>query len=104
MSKDTALGSINGGGSNPQGLGVLSVFSTLQIFGLAIAAFVLYNAVVVTYRLYFSPLARFPGPRLAAATSWYETFFDLWNNNFPEVLGKMHEKYGRLDLEKIPGS
>ncbi|KAL4947493.1 cytochrome P450 [Aspergillus filifer] len=60
------------------------------------AAFVIYNALVIIYRLYFSPLAKIPGPKIAAATPWYETFIDLWYNNFPDVLANMHKKYGPI--------
>ncbi|KAI0517899.1 putative benzoate 4-monooxygenase cytochrome P450 [Xylaria bambusicola] len=65
------------------------------LVGLAIFVFS-YTLVVSISRLYFSPLSRFPGPKIAAVTSWYETFFDLSTNNFPEILEQMHQRYGPI--------
>lgn len=47
------------------------------------------------YQLYFSPLSKFPGPKLAAVTLWYEIYYDVfkWGRYWVEVK-KMHEKYG----------
>lgn len=59
-----------------------------------VALMFLYRAVVIIYRLFLSPLAKFPGPKLAAATSWYEAFFDIRSKNFPDVLSRLHDKYG----------
>ncbi|KAI1196100.1 putative benzoate 4-monooxygenase cytochrome P450 [Nemania serpens] len=69
--------------------------TTTSIWYFAGAAF-LYQFAVVIYRLYFSPLAKFPGPKIAAATAWYEGFFDLWKANFPGVLEALHDEYGPI--------
>lgn len=65
---------------------------------------VIYNIAVVIYRLYFSPLARFPGPKIAAATPWYEIVIDLWSHRFPQVLKKMHETHGNAKNQNHPRS
>lgn len=57
--------------------------------------FGVYSFVLVVYRLWFHPLAGFPGPKLLAATTWYETYVDLVHHDFPERLAKIHAKYGR---------
>lgn len=50
---------------------------------------------VVFYRLYLSPLAQFPGPRLAAVTGFYETSYDVvQNGQFTWQIERLHQKYG----------
>ena len=61
--------------------------------GIAVFVF-LYRVLVIIYRLFLSPLAKFPGPKLAAATSWYEAFYDLRSKNFPDILSDLHDRYG----------
>ena len=52
---------------------------------------------VALYRLYFSPLAKFPGPKLAALTFWVEFYHDILRRGQYEFeIVKMHEKYGAL--------
>jgi len=49
------------------------------------------------YRVYLSPLAKFPGPKLAALTSWYEGYYDCIKNGggrYYVEISKMHDKYG----------
>ncbi|GAW24070.1 hypothetical protein ANO14919_136500 [Xylariales sp. No.14919] len=67
-----------------------------QLLGASVALLVIYNIVLVIYRLYFHPLAKFPGPKLVAASTWYETFVDLFRHDFPERLARMHEQYGPI--------
>ena len=43
----------------------------------SVAFLILYTAYGIIYRLCFAPIARFPGPKLAALTFWYEFYFDV---------------------------
>lgn len=55
----------------------------------------LYVLSLVTYRLVFSPIAKFPGPKLAAATTWYELYYDIIHKGkYIFEIEKMHDKYG----------
>jgi hypothetical protein len=63
----------------------------VAIFGF-LATFVIYT---LLYRLYFHPLAKIPGPKLAAATWLYEIYFDLYlGGKFVFEIGRLHEVYG----------
>lgn len=49
-------------------------------------------------RLFFSPLAGFPGPKIAALTDWYEFYYDFFRHGkYIFEIEKMHEKYGECD-------
>ena len=51
--------------------------------------------VVLFKRLVFHPLAHFPGPRLAAATWWYMTYYEVYKNGaFVDHLAELHKRYG----------
>ncbi|EEQ28161.1 benzoate 4-monooxygenase cytochrome P450 [Microsporum canis CBS 113480] len=57
----------------------------------------LYGICLITYRLLFSPLAKFPGPKLAAVSRWYEMYFDvICGGIFLWEIDRMHEKYGPI--------
>jgi hypothetical protein len=60
-----------------------------------IFCFLLYGAGLAVYRLFFSPLAGFPGPKLAAATSWYEFYYNVVKGGqFTFHLQDLHDEYG----------
>lgn len=47
------------------------------------------------YRLYFHPLSKFPGPRLAAISTLYEFYYDVISGGkFMFEIKRMHEQYG----------
>ena len=65
----------------------------LLILGLGCVYFLLKGL----YRLYFHPLRRFPGPRLAAITHGYEFYHDVVRHGmYIWEIEKMHQKYGRV--------
>ena len=53
---------------------------------------------ILVYRLYLSPIARFPGPTLAACTGWYEAYYQLiqgGGGRFTFHLQRLHDTYGK---------
>jgi hypothetical protein len=75
-----------------------------QLAMLATAS-ILYTAVLVIYRLYFHPLSKFPGPKLAAATLWYEFYHDIVHDGqLFRAIEQMHKTYGDFPTEQQPGS
>lgn len=67
---------------------------------LLVAALVLYLAAGAVRRLYLSPIAAFPGPRLAALTFWYEFYYDVVRKGrYTWEIQRMHDQYGRLPGE-----
>lgn len=56
----------------------------------------LYILALTIFRVFFSNLARFPGPRLAAATYWYEFYYDAWphQGQYEWKIRDLHARYG----------
>ncbi|OJI89978.1 hypothetical protein ASPTUDRAFT_112521 [Aspergillus tubingensis CBS 134.48] len=49
----------------------------------------------VLYRLFFHPLSKYPGPRLAAITSWYAAFY-AWRGDLHLQIDAWHKRYGKF--------
>ncbi|WEW56407.1 hypothetical protein PRK78_001850 [Emydomyces testavorans] len=61
---------------------------------LCVAAWILYQAVRA---FYWHPLARFPGPRVAALTRLYKAYVEcVAQGSFVHVLEKYHERFGDI--------
>jgi hypothetical protein len=62
---------------------------------LAAVLFSLYLAALAVYRLYLHPLAKFPGPKLAAVTSWYEAYYEIaLTGQYWKQISLLHDQYG----------
>ncbi|KAE8143640.1 cytochrome P450 [Aspergillus pseudotamarii] len=62
-----------------------------------ITGYGLYLLCLCIYRLFFHPLARYPGPKIAALTVWYEFYYDaIQRGRYTFKIQRMHEKYGPI--------
>lgn len=67
------------------------------LFAVICLSIVMYVGGGVIYRLYFSPLSKFPGPKLAAATLWYEFYYDaICKGRYTFKIMDLHRKYGEF--------
>ena len=58
-------------------------------------AMLAYGFLLSSYRLAISKLSGFPGPKIAAATYWYEFYYEWWcGGKYIFEIEKMHKKYG----------
>ncbi|KAL8688307.1 MAG: hypothetical protein Q9218_005749 [Villophora microphyllina] len=63
----------------------------------AVSLSVVYVVGLYFYRAYFDQLSHIPGPKLAAATLWYEFYYDVVKKGrYTWEIAKMHEKYGPI--------
>jgi hypothetical protein len=59
----------------------------------------------VLYNLYQHPLAHIPGPKLAAATYLYQTYYALagGKSRYYIKVSELHKKYGRTKIPRDKG-
>ncbi|KAK0646805.1 cytochrome P450 family protein [Cercophora newfieldiana] len=69
----------------------------LTAFATVATLLVFYVSFLVFQRLVLSPLANFPGPRLAALTNWYEFYYDvILQGKFTSHIQQLHKQYGPI--------
>ena len=72
----------------PSGLGPSIAFAIVVLSVTCIA-------IITSYRLFFSALSEFPGPKIAAVTGYYEFYYDFFRKGtYVFEIEKMHERYG----------
>lgn len=51
------------------------------------------------YSVFLGPLSKFPGPKLAAATLWYEFYYDvILKGRYTFKIKELHKQYGIYEL------
>ena len=73
--------------------------STLSLLLISVGAAVFYHILRTIYRLSFHPLAKFPGPKLAAASYWYEYYHNVvLPGRYLWKIKALHQIYGKRSL------
>ncbi|KAF2758957.1 putative cytochrome P450 [Pseudovirgaria hyperparasitica] len=63
----------------------------------ALVAWLFYLLVLTVYRLFFHPLARFPGPAYAAVSRWHEWYYDVYlGGKLIFWIEHLHKVYGPI--------
>ena len=61
----------------------------------SLACWVVYAVCLGVYRLWYSPIAHLPGPKLAALTQYYEFYYDIiLGGQYTFRIVEMHKQYG----------
>ncbi|KAH6667915.1 putative P450 monooxygenase [Halenospora varia] len=73
---------------------MISVTSSVEVILVSWIVYAIYGAI---WRLYLSPLAKFPGPKLAALTRLYEAYYEvIKGGQYTFKLLELHENYGPI--------
>lgn len=77
-----------------------SISAAIGVVLLALAAYFVARCV---YDLFFHPLQKFPGPKLAAIGFFYEFYYDvIKDGTYLWEIEKMHRTYGMEDRPLYP--
>ncbi|KAL6248542.1 hypothetical protein RBB50_004797 [Rhinocladiella similis] len=73
----------------------MASISSLTVLPSVIGAFILYWILLAIYRVFFHPLANYPGPLGATLTDWYMVYMSMTAQNTYKRY-KLHMKYGKV--------
>jgi hypothetical protein len=83
------------------GAALFSLLASLSPY--LITLFLLYFLSLAIYRLFFSPIAHIPGPKLGALTSLFEFYYDcVLVGQFYFQIQKLHKQYGMMIAKQLP--
>lgn len=83
------------------GTTVLSPFYLASVGAVTLFAYLVCLAI---HRLYLCPIAKFPGPKLAALTLWYEFYHDVVRGGqYVFKIDELHEQYGEATILSFKG-
>ncbi|KAJ3559562.1 hypothetical protein NM688_g265 [Phlebia brevispora] len=71
--------------------------SIAQIASTLVLAWFVWTILNGLYNLYWHPLAKYPGPKLAAFTLWWKIYCELFSKENPvDIVARLHEVYGDI--------
>lgn len=76
-------------------------YITLWLWALAATPFLLFLSQIL-YNVFLHPLRKFPGPRIAGATSLWRAYKEvILKETLAQELFDLHRKHGRLSFQAI---
>ncbi|RDW65211.1 hypothetical protein BP5796_09903 [Coleophoma crateriformis] len=70
--------------------------ASLPMIWAALSFFVLYRVGIIFYRLFFHPLAKFPGPKYLAASGLPHIYYNNVKGEWYRQVKDLHDKYGDM--------
>ena len=76
----------------------MALTETTSLLTLTIALWSIYKTVIIIHRVFYSRLSHIPGPKLAAATTLYQAYYDVFphHGRFLWKCIDLHKKYGPI--------